>query len=91
MCFRAWLHDVKLELYNKQKETRIVEKHFIMWKKRIDLNSIATEIVRASFILLSRRFSQSLNLVHKSLKTEVFKLDIDILYLTRTSTLLAVR
>lgn len=46
MCFRAWLHDVKLELCNKQKEARIVEKHFNMWKKRIDLNSIATEMVR---------------------------------------------
>ena len=46
ICFRAWLHDVKLELFNKQKEARIVEKHFIMWKKRIDLNSIATEMVR---------------------------------------------
>lgn len=45
MCFRAWLHDVKLELFNKQKEARIVERHFIMWKKRIDLNSIATEMV----------------------------------------------
>ena len=46
MCFRAWLHDVKLELFNKQKEGRVVEKHFNMWKKRIDLNSIATEMVR---------------------------------------------
>jgi len=45
MCFRAWLHDVKLDLFNKGKEARIVEKHFIMWKKRIDLNSIATEMV----------------------------------------------
>lgn len=46
MCFRAWLHDVKLELFNKQREARVVEKHFNMWKKRIDLNSIATEMVR---------------------------------------------
>ena len=46
MCFRAWLHDVKLELFHKQKEARVVEKHFNMWKKRIDLNSIATEMVR---------------------------------------------
>ena len=46
MCFRAWLHDVKLQLFNKQKEGRVVEKHFNMWKKRIDLNSIATEMVR---------------------------------------------
>ncbi|KAJ7393429.1 hypothetical protein OS493_006403 [Desmophyllum pertusum] len=45
MCFRAWLHDVKLELRNKQKEKRVVEKHFIMWKKRIDLKSIASEMV----------------------------------------------
>ena len=46
MCFRAWLHDVKLELFNKQKEARVVKKHFNKWKKRIDLNSIATEMVR---------------------------------------------
>ena len=46
MCFRAWLHDVKLELHNKQKEKRVVEKHFIIWKKRISLNTIASEMVR---------------------------------------------
>ena len=54
MCFRAWLHDVKLELYNKEKETRIVEKHFNMWKKRIDLNSIAGEMVRSGCFLLEK-------------------------------------
>lgn len=45
MCFRAWLHDVKLELHIKEKEGRIVRKHFIMWKKRISLNNIATQMV----------------------------------------------
>ena len=45
MCFRAWLHDTKLEFYNKQKEKRIVEKHFVMWKKRMALKTIATEMV----------------------------------------------
>ena len=48
MCFRAWFHDTKLEIHNRKKEERIVAKHFMMWKKRIDLNSIATEMVRLS-------------------------------------------
>ena len=46
MCFRAWFHDTKLEIHKRKKEEHIVEKHFMMWKKRIDLNSIATEMVR---------------------------------------------
>ena len=46
MCFRAWFHDTKLEIHSRKKEERIVTKHFMMWKKRIDLNSIATEMVR---------------------------------------------
>lgn len=45
MCFRAWFHDTKLEIHKRKKEEHIVEKHFMMWKKRIDLNSIATEMV----------------------------------------------
>ena len=52
MCFRAWLHDVKLELHSKEKEKRIVEKHFIMWKKRISLNTIASEMVRIPCFVL---------------------------------------
>lgn len=46
MCFRAWQHDVKLELLNKKKERRIVQKHYVIWKKRISLNTIASEMVR---------------------------------------------
>lgn len=45
MCFRAWFHDTKLDIHKRKKEEHIVEKHFMMWKKRIDLNSIATEMV----------------------------------------------
>ncbi|PFX20450.1 Cyclin-dependent kinase 11B [Stylophora pistillata] len=45
MCFRAWFHDTKLEGGKRKKGEHIVEKHFMMWKKRIDLNSIATEMV----------------------------------------------
>ena len=53
MCFRAWLHDVKLELLNKQNDKRIVERHFLIWKKRISLNTIATEVVKIrSFLFL---------------------------------------
>lgn len=52
LCFRAWLHDTKLELYSVQKDKRIVVKHFTMWKKRIALNTIATELVRAFYFLM---------------------------------------
>ena len=52
LCFRAWLHDTKLELYSEQKDKRIVVKHFTMWKKRIALNTIATELVRAFYFLM---------------------------------------
>ena len=48
MCFRAWFHDTKLEIHSRKMEEGIVAKHFMMWKKRIDLNSIATEMVRLS-------------------------------------------
>ena len=50
LCFRAWLHDTKLELYSVQKDKRIVVKHFTMWKKRIALNTIATELVSLLFL-----------------------------------------
>ena len=79
MCFRAWLHDVKLELYKKQKESRIVEKHFIMWKKRIDLNSIATEIVRTCSFLTSTHSLEKLESCR--VKTDDFQL----LYVTMKS------
>lgn len=52
LCFRAWLHDTKLELYSVQKDKRIVVKHFTIWKKRIALNTIATELVRAFYFLM---------------------------------------
>lgn len=45
LCFRAWLHDVKLELFIKQSKERIVQKYFNIWKKRISLKTIATEMV----------------------------------------------
>ena len=78
MCFRAWLHDVKLELFNKQKEARVVEKHFNMWKKRIDLNSIATEMVRTKqfyrkfffkFLDILKQLMLTSRLLHRTLKS----------------------
>ncbi|EDO41498.1 predicted protein [Nematostella vectensis] len=44
VCFRAWMHDARMEKYLEMKQQRLVQNHFDMWKKKSNLKAIASEL-----------------------------------------------